>query len=123
MAGEVRVLVIDDHPDITQLIDTVLSLSKGYTVVGKAADGAEGIALAEKVTADLILLDVSMPVMDGIAALPRLREVAPDARIVFLTALDEWKLDETPTPARADGLVSKTVLPWGLVPELEKVMR
>lgn len=122
--AEVRTLIVEDHPDIVQLIDTVLTMSDRYNVVAKAANGVEAIAQAESSQPDLILLDVTMPVLDGIAALPALREAAPAARIVYLTSLDEWMVDETPEGyPRADAMVSKTVLPWGLVPELEKVMR
>lgn len=122
MAPEIRTLVVEDHPDICRLIDTVLTLSDDYVVVGSAANGYEGIERARELQPDLVLLDVTMPVLDGIAALPELRRAAPQAVVVYLTALDEWRVEETPEGyPRADGFVSKSVLPWGLVPELEKV--
>src|SRR5262249_56224284 len=58
----------------------------GFAVVGEAEDGAEGVARAGELRPDLILLDLSMPGVDGLTALPRLREAAPAAEVVVLTA-------------------------------------
>jgi DNA-binding NarL/FixJ family response regulator len=80
-----RILIVDDHPLTREALSSLLG-SHGFDVVGEAADGAEAIRSALALQPDLILLDLSMPGMDGLAALPRLREAAPGCEVVVLTA-------------------------------------
>ena len=80
-----RVLVVDDHP-VTRDALAALLRSHGFEIAGIAADGEEAIAAAEATQPDLVLLDLSMPGLDGLAALPRLRGAAPDCEVVVLTA-------------------------------------
>ena len=80
-----RILLVDDHP-LTRSALSALLQQKGFDVVGEAADGEEAIARADDLQPDLILLDLSMPGLDGLSALPRLREAAPACEVVVLTA-------------------------------------
>ena len=64
------VVVIDDTPDLRLLLRMVLELTDRYSVVGEAGDGAEGIEMVRQWQPDLVLLDLAMPVMDGLEALP-----------------------------------------------------
>src|SRR3954469_25234687 len=80
-----RILLVDDHP-LTRSALAGLLRQHGFDVVGEAEDGAQAIDLAAELAPDLILLDLSMPGLDGIGALPRLREAAPDCEVVVLTA-------------------------------------
>ena len=80
-----RVLVVDDHP-LTRDALAALLAQGGFDVVGEAGDGAEAIALAARLQPELVLLDLSMPGLDGLAALPRLRAAAPGCEVVVLTA-------------------------------------
>jgi DNA-binding NarL/FixJ family response regulator len=80
-----RILIVDDHPLTRDALASLLG-AHGLDVVGAASDGAEAIAEAERLQPDLVLLDLSMPGMDGLAALPRLREAAPGCEVVVLTA-------------------------------------
>ena len=80
-----RIIVADDHPLTRDALASLLSRN-GFDVVGEAADGAEAIELASSTQPDLVLLDLSMPGMDGLTALPRLRAAAPDCEVVVLTA-------------------------------------
>jgi DNA-binding NarL/FixJ family response regulator len=80
-----RILLVDDHP-LTRSALAGLLRQHGFDVVAEAADGAEAIEFAGKLHPDLILLDLSMPGMDGLTALPRLREAAPACEVVVLTA-------------------------------------
>ena len=79
------ILIVDDHPLTRSALAALLS-QHGFSVVGEAADGESAIALARELAPDLILLDLSMPGMNGLQALPQLREAAPDAEVVVLTA-------------------------------------
>jgi len=80
-----RILVVDDHPLTRDALASLLTQG-GFDVVGEAADGAEALDLAHELQPDLVLLDLSMPGLDGLAALPRLRAAAPGCEVVVLTA-------------------------------------
>ena len=82
----VRVLLADDESHVRLLVRTVVS-SLGYDVVGEAADGRKAVELFDTVSPDLVLLDINMPVMDGLAALKALREKSDTVAIIMLTSL------------------------------------
>ena len=81
----VRVLVVDDHPLTRSALSGLLE-HNAFSVVGEAADGREAIDRARELQPDLVLLDLSMPGLDGLSALPELRAAAPDSEVVVLTA-------------------------------------
>jgi CheY-like chemotaxis protein len=72
-----RVVVADDEATMRELMRTVLSLEPDFEVVGQAGDGAEAVALVTELRPDLVVIGVSMPVMDGLQAIERIRQVAP----------------------------------------------
>jgi DNA-binding NarL/FixJ family response regulator len=80
-----RVLIVDDHPLTRDALSALLT-QHNFSVVGEAADGEQAIEIARSLQPDLILLDLSMPGLDGLQALPRLREAAPGCEVVMLTA-------------------------------------
>ena len=80
-----RILLVDDHP-LTRSALSGLLMQHGFDVVGEAEDGGEAVARADELQPDLILLDLSMPGVDGLTALPRLRDAAPGCEVVVLTA-------------------------------------
>jgi NarL family two-component system response regulator LiaR len=89
----IRVLVVDDHAFVREGLRAFLDLQDGIEVVGEAADGEEGLAEAERLRPDVVLLDLVMPRLDGVAALRALRERLPATRAIVLTSfLDEDKL-------------------------------
>lgn len=118
---KIRTLIVDDEPDIRQLLLTILSMTSDFETVGTAANGREAIELAAELQPDLILLDVRMPTLDGIAALPHLRIEAQHAKVVFLSVLEGWLLEHDPN-VQPDAIISKAVLPQRLVTELRQVM-
>ena len=83
-----RILLVDDHP-LTRSALAGLLQQHGFEIAGEAADGEEAIARAREIQPDLVLLDLSMPGLDGLSALPRLREAAPSCEVVVLTASGE----------------------------------
>jgi DNA-binding NarL/FixJ family response regulator len=80
-----RILIVDDHPLTRDALAALLQQS-GFTVAGQAADGETAVERAAELAPDLILLDLSLPGMNGLEALPRLRAAAPAAEVVVLTA-------------------------------------
>src|SRR5437764_5681725 len=80
-----RLLIVDDHPLTRDALASLLA-QHGFDVAGQASDGTEAIELAAGLEPDVILLDLSMPGLDGLDALPRLREAAPECEVVVLTA-------------------------------------
>jgi DNA-binding NarL/FixJ family response regulator len=80
-----RILIVDDHPLTRDALASLLEQS-GFTVAGQAADGETAVLRAGDLAPDVILLDLSLPGMNGLEALPRLREAAPAAEVVVLTA-------------------------------------
>jgi DNA-binding NarL/FixJ family response regulator len=81
----VRILLVDDHPLTREALGSLL-VQHGFSVVGEAADGAEALERAAELEPDLVLLDLSMPGIDGLTALPGIREAAPECEVVVLTA-------------------------------------
>src|SRR5919205_4493048 len=79
------VLIVDDHPLTREALGALLT-QHGFSVLGEAADGEEAIGLARRLQPRLVLLDLSMPGLSGLDALPRLREAAPSCEVVVLTA-------------------------------------
>jgi DNA-binding NarL/FixJ family response regulator len=89
MSRLVRVLLADDHAVLRSGLRLLLTSQNEYEVVGEAASGNETLALAEQLQPDLVLLDLSMPALGGLDALPTLRKLAPSARILILTMHDD----------------------------------
>lgn len=84
----IRVLLVDDQPIVRQGWQMWLALEADIAVVAEASNGVEAIQVAQSLHPDVILLDVEMPVMDGIAAAEKLREVAPGCAIVMVSMYD-----------------------------------
>jgi DNA-binding NarL/FixJ family response regulator len=85
----IKVLVADDHAVVRAGISHVLGNADDVEVVGEARDGEEAVELARTRGADVVLMDLSMPVLDGIDATRRIREEAPDAQVVVLTSFSD----------------------------------
>lgn len=83
-----RILIVDDHPLTREALAGLLA-QNDFDVVGQAGSGAEAIALAGELRPDLVLLDLSMPEMSGLEALPDVRRAAPGAEVVVLTASED----------------------------------
>jgi len=83
-----RILIVDDHPLTRDALAGLLA-QHGFDVVGQAGSGEEAITQAGELKPDLVLLDLSMPEMDGLTALPRVLAAAPDAEVVVLTASED----------------------------------
>ena len=115
-----RILIVDDHPLTREALSSLLG-AHGFEIAGSASDGAEAIVEAARLQPDLILLDLLMPDMDGITALPRLREAAPDCEVVVLTASGTEENLLSAIRAGAAGYLLKTEPPERIASFLEGV--
>jgi DNA-binding NarL/FixJ family response regulator len=117
----IRVLIADDHAVVRQGLRTFLDLQEDIEVVAEASDGAEALDAAERVAPDVVLIDLVMPGVDGIEAIRRLRERAPDARAIVLSSfVDDDKLFPA-VRAGAAGYLLKDVQPQELVEAIRTV--
>lgn len=103
------VAICDDQAGFRQLVAIVLGLESEIEVVGEAGDGREAIALAARLQPDILLLDVAMPEMDGLEALPLVREASPATQVVMLTALTGPSIRERALAAGARDFLEKGI--------------
>jgi DNA-binding NarL/FixJ family response regulator len=107
----IRVLIVDDHAVVREGLRTFLELQDGIEVVGEAGDGAAALEQAEALSPDVILMDLVMPRLDGVAAMRALRERASPSRVIVLTSfLDDDRLMPA-LQAGAAGYLLKNVEP------------
>ena len=103
-----RVLIADDAPDIRLLLRMYLTDTR-IEVVGEAENGSQAVDLAGSHKPDAVILDLAMPVMDGLQAIPLIKEASPDTKIVVLSGFDADRMAE-----RALGLGAETYLQKGV---------
>lgn len=102
-----RIVICDDQPAFRQLLSVVLSVETDLEVVGEAADGREAIEVVRRELPHVVLLDISMPELDGLEALPHIRQASPQSAVLMLTAFGSPELRERATAAGASGFVEK----------------
>jgi two-component system, NarL family, response regulator LiaR len=103
----IRVLVVDDHPMIRMGLKSMIEAEDAFHFVGEASDGAEAVALAPGLSPDVVLMDLVMPRLDGIAATAALRKSVPGAKVVILTSLVDAAEIRRAIEAGAAGYVLK----------------
>jgi DNA-binding NarL/FixJ family response regulator len=116
------VLVCDDNDAIRELLGTIVNNDPGLRVVGEAADGNEAIVEAIALQPDVILLDLAMPKRSGLEALPELRRVAPDARIVVLSGFTTANVAEEVIALGAASYVEKGADPAAIVAAIQQAV-
>ena len=88
MNDPIRILIVDDHPIVRDGLVAILGTQSDFQVVGEATSGPQAIQLLEPSQADVILLDLEMPGMDGVEVIGQMKSIQPQARIVVFTAFD-----------------------------------
>ena len=107
MTRTISVVVCDDVPGMRRLARIVLEEEGDVSVIGEAADGREAIQEISRLQPDVVVLDLSMPELDGLEAIPLIHDVAPEARIVVFSGFEEEKLAEAALSRKASRYVRK----------------
>ncbi|MGS2587158.1 response regulator [Streptomyces hebeiensis] len=119
--AEIRVLLVDDHQVVRRGLRTFLEVQEDIEVVGEASDGDEGVARAEELRPDVVLMDIKMPGTDGIEALRKLRALANPAKVLIVTSFTEQRTVVPALRAGASGYVYKDVDPDALAGAIRSV--
>ena len=118
---KVRVLLVEDHQLVRSGIQTMLEKDPNVQVVGGAGDGAQGVELAYELRPDVVLMDLTLPVLDGIEATRQIVRELPDTKVIVLTAHDPETNDVQAVNAGAVGYLHKNTNPEELLKALHTV--
>lgn len=121
MSRPTRVLLVDDDPLVRSGLSMMLSGTDGLRVVGEAADGAAAVEAVAQHGPDVVLMDIRMPVLDGLAAIERLRERGHDTQVIVLTTFDADEQVLRALRAGAAGFLLKDTPPADIVQAIERV--
>jgi DNA-binding NarL/FixJ family response regulator len=119
--GSVGVLICDDVESMRVLLGVIVELRPGLRVVGEAEDGEQAIAQAERLQPDVILLDLSMPRRTGLDALPEIKRVAPDAKVIVVSGFVSSMIAADVLARGADHYIEKGVDPDTIAAMIEEV--
>jgi DNA-binding NarL/FixJ family response regulator len=118
-----RVVIADDHRLFAQALEAILTTDERIEVVGQASDGEEAVELARRLDPDLVLMDVSMPVLDGFEATREIRSTSEDVRVLMLTGSNSRSDVDRSREAGASGYVTKDRIASELVATIVEVTR
>lgn len=102
-----RIIVVDDNPAIRRALKNILEFNNGWVVCGEAVDGRDGIEKAQRLNPDLIVLDVSMPVMNGLEAARVLHQIMPGVPLILCSLHTDDVLQREAVNAGVNAVVSK----------------
>ena len=119
----IRILVVDDHPIVRQGLRTLLEEREGWEVIGEASDGMEAVEKAGQLLPDVMVLDITMPRMNGLEACRAIRRSLPKLEILFVTQHDSPQMMREALDAGARGYVVKSNAARDLLEAVEAVSR
>lgn len=114
MSGKIRIMLVDDHAVVRSGLGAFMSVNPDLELVGEAENGEQAVALVAMLKPDVILMDLMMPVMDGVAATAAIKKQHPGIQIIALTSFHEDELVQNVLKAGAIGYLMKNVSAWEL---------
>jgi DNA-binding NarL/FixJ family response regulator len=120
---ETRILLVDDHEIVRKGIRELLRVRSDWNVCGEAANGKEAIEKLLSLQPDLVVMDISMPIMNGIEAAKQIRRLAPSTKIVILSMHDSPQIEEQAKHAGADAFLVKSGAVESLVATINILLR
>lgn len=120
--ASIRVLVVEDFLPFRRLICSTLGKKPELNIIAEVSDGKEAVQKAEELKPDLILLDIGLPSLNGIAAARQIRKLAPDSKIIFLTQESSADVVQEALSIGALGYVAKTTMNGSLLAAVDAVL-
>jgi DNA-binding NarL/FixJ family response regulator len=107
-----RILIVDDEKAVRTALGRLLATRKEWQVVGEAADGAEAVGKARELRPDIIIMDITMPEMNGLEATPEIKKALPAAEVLIFTQHDSTQMVQQAQMAGASGYLLKSQANW-----------
>src|SRR5215469_4268237 len=118
----IKILVVDDFAQWRSMLRSLLEANSDFKVIAEARNGCEAIEKAGQLHPDVVLLDVGMPLLNGLEAAPRIRQVSPGSKIVFLTQLHDDDIRTAAFAMGADGYVLKSNMAGKLISAIQAAL-
>lgn len=109
--SKIKMLIADDQELILESLHIVLSMEEDFEIVGLAKNGEEAVKSCEQLQPDIVLMDINMPVMDGVAATAKIKERTPATKVIILTSYREVEYVLTALSHGAEGYLLKAIHP------------
>ena len=116
-----RIVLADDAADVRDLLRLALEMTGEFSVVAEAADGEAAVEAVRRHQPDVVVLDLSMPLLDGLGALPAIHQAAPACRILVLSGYSDSGLRQAAVDAGADAFLVKGLAPRELVAAVRRL--
>jgi DNA-binding NarL/FixJ family response regulator len=120
--SQAQILVVDDCQQWRETLRSMLEAIPGYQVVAEAGDAVEAIQKAAQLHPEIVLLDIGMPVLNGIEAASRIRRASPNTKIVFVTQEDDRDIRTAALATGAEGYLLKSKVAFDLIPAVDALV-
>jgi DNA-binding NarL/FixJ family response regulator len=121
--SDLRILVVDDHPSVRRSVRALLESHRGWSICGEASNGREAVDQARRLNPDVVLIDLTMPEVDGLQATEEIMKSNREVQVLILTIHEPATLAEHAARAGAKGVLSKSAAPETLIAAIESLSK